>query len=274
MPHIKITIGCKNYSFIKGGNNRVILATDGDFNVGQTSEKALEELITRQSQTGIYLTCLGVGMGNFKDSKLQILSKCGNGNYAYLDNLQEAEKVLVHELTETLFAVADNAFLNVVFNDTQISSYRLIGFDNKREAVQDFGSELDGGVIGSGSSILAIFEVVPVTNYKPHISLGTLFLKYRKIGDASNSSHEIKYEIQAVNDSAKNCEKFIAAVAMYGLKLKESVYLNNASWIDVKTTAAAAVDPNNQLQYNFLKLVNKSIEIYEPTRKKRKLKKV
>jgi Ca-activated chloride channel homolog len=113
---IRMAYNLAEKTFIKGGNNRVILATDGDFNVGETSEKALEELITRKRQTGVYLTCLGVGMGNFKDSKLEILAKRGNGNYAYLDDIREAEKVLVKEVTQTFFAVADNVFLNVHFD--------------------------------------------------------------------------------------------------------------------------------------------------------------
>ena len=103
-------------TFIKGGNNRVILATDGDFNVGEVSEKELEDLISKEKKTGVYLTCLGVGMGNFKDSKLEILAKRGNGNYAYLDDIREAEKVLVKEVTQTFYSVADNVYLNVHFN--------------------------------------------------------------------------------------------------------------------------------------------------------------
>ncbi len=262
-----------NATFIKDGNNRVIIATDGDFNVGQTSEKALDELISKQRQTGIYLTCLGVGMGNFKDSKLQTLAKRGNGNYAYLDNLHEAEKVLVHELTETLYAVADNAFINVLFNDTQLTSYRLIGFDNKREAVQDEGSELDGGEIGSGNTTLAIFEIVPATTCSNNIALGTLSLKYHVIGQPAVMSKQIKYDIPVSLDSNDiQNEKFAAAVAMYGLKLKESPYLNKSTWEDVQNAAINAVDGNNFLQSDFLKLVNKSIEIYEPIKRKKKVK--
>ncbi len=148
-------------SFIKGGNNRVILATDGDFNVGENSEKALDELITKQRQTGVYLTCLGVGMGNFKDSKLQTLAKKGNGNYAYLDDINEAEKVLVKELTQTFYAVADDVFMNVQFNPGMVKQYRLMGFDNKKDALADSSNDLEGGEIGSGNSALAIFEIVP-----------------------------------------------------------------------------------------------------------------
>src|SRR4030095_10155891 len=123
--------------FIKNGNNRVILATDGDFNVGQTTEKELEELITKQKQTGIYLTCLGVGMGNYKDSKIEVLAKKGNGNFAYIDDEREAEKVLVKELTQTLYSIADDVYMDVAFNLNLVKQYRLIGFDNKVGAMSD-----------------------------------------------------------------------------------------------------------------------------------------
>ena len=160
--------------FIKGGNNRVILATDGDFNVGQNNEKQLEELITRMKQTGIYLTCLGVGMGNYKDSKIEVLAKKGNGNFAYLDNEQEGEKVLVKELTQTLFTAADDVYMNVEFNPDLVKSYRLVGFDNKRAALADSSSELEGGEIGSGHSVIALFELVPTDENKEAMSVGTM----------------------------------------------------------------------------------------------------
>jgi Ca-activated chloride channel homolog len=147
--------------FIKDGNNRVILATDGDFNVGQNSEQQLEELITRMQQTGIYLTCLGVGMGNYKDSKIEVLAHKGNGNFAYLDNEQEGEKVLVKELTQTLYAAADDVYMNVRFNPDLVKAYRLIGFDNKKSALADTSSVLEGGELGSGHSVIAIFELSP-----------------------------------------------------------------------------------------------------------------
>jgi Ca-activated chloride channel homolog len=264
-------------TFIPGGNNRVILATDGDFNVGQTSEKALDELITRQRESGIFLTCLGVGMGNFKDSKLQTLAKRGNGNYAYLDDLHEAEKVLVQELTETLYAVADNAFINIQFNPSRVSSYRLIGFDNKRDAVQDGTSDLDGGEIGSGSSNMAIFELIPVLNNNvlSTSDIGKLQLKFHDIKDKTQTLQQTDFVIQGqVKDSADNGVKFGAAVAMYGLKLKESIYLNKATWTDVKAVAESAADKTVFLQTEFLKLLDKTIEIYDSGKKKKKKKKV
>ncbi len=262
-------------TFINGGNNRVILATDGDFNVGQTSEKALDELISKQRESGIFLTCLGVGMGNFKDSKLQTLAKRGNGNYAYLDDLHEAEKVLVKELTETMYAVADDAFITIKFNQDAVSKYRLIGFDNKRDAVQDPSSSLDGGEIGSGSCTMAIFEIEPTkATQSNNAALGNLQLKYRDIYSKSNAQvimdHSITNELVGVNE---NATKFAAAVALFGLKLKESPYINKISWTDVKLIVDAAVDKNILTQNEFLKLVAKAIEIYEPNKKKKKNKK-
>ena len=266
-------------NFIPGGTNRVILATDGDFNVGQTSEKQLDELITRQRHTGIYLTCLGVGMGNFKDSKLQTLAKRGNGNYAYLDDLHEAEKVLVYELTETLYAVADDAFINIDFDPTQVSAYRLIGFDNKKEAVRDMNSDLDGGEIGSGSTTMAVFEILPASansagaDTAPVPDIGMLHLRFYLPGDTMNDLQQILYSLPGKTgekDSTLKCAKFAAAVAMFGMKLKESPYLNKASWTAVKAAADAGVDKTNYLQNDFLMLVEKTIRIYEPGRKNKK----
>lgn len=263
-----------NESFIKDGNNRVILATDGDFNVGQTSEKSLDELITKKRETGIYLTCLGVGMGNFKDSKLQTLAKRGNGNYAYIDNLHEAEKVLVKELTETLYSVADNAFINVIFNDKQISAYRLIGFDNNRDAVQDGYSEIEGGEMGSGSSTMAIFEIVPTIKCNVGNNIAKLKLKFHEPRAPVDSIKDIFFDIiYNKTDTATNSENFAAAVAMFGLKLKDSPYLNNATWSDVKSFALKAANPKIFLQNDFLILMEKAIKIYDPGKKKRKNKK-
>jgi Ca-activated chloride channel family protein len=178
-------------SFIKGGNNRIILATDGDFNVGETSEKAMDELITKMRQTGVYLTCLGVGMGNFKDSKLQTLAKKGNGNYAYLDDIHEAEKVMVQELTQTFYAVANDVMMNVQFNASMVKEYRLVGFDNKREAIADETNDLEGGEIGSGNSTLAVFEIIPTeqnvnsNNVGVEEAIAHLQLKYSSLNDTS-----------------------------------------------------------------------------------------
>src|SRR5664279_5641114 len=175
-------------TFIKGGNNRIILATDGDFNIGQTTEKELEELITKERQTGVYLTCLGVGMGNYKDSKIEILAKKGNGNFAYLDDIREAEKVLVTEFTQTLYSIANDVYMTVSFNSGYVKEYRLIGYDNKRNAIAEKGDELEGGEIGAGTGNTAIFEIVPANtdSSKPISSyFANVTLHYRPPSDTA-----------------------------------------------------------------------------------------
>jgi Ca-activated chloride channel homolog len=263
-------------TFIKGANNRVILATDGDFNVGETSEKALDELITRMRQTGVYLTCLGVGMGNFKDSKLQTLAKKGNGNYAYLDDIREAEKVLVKELTQTFYAVADDVFMNVQFNPSMVKEYRLIGFDNKKEAIADQSSNLDGGEIGSGNSTLAVFQIVPTEQNSLTVNtpladdLATLSLRYSLCNDTAVSV--LKYKV-ADNflpyDSINKELQFAGAVTMFALKLKQSKYFNNTDWNAIVAVAALAADKSNYLQNEFLQILEKAQKIY-PDKKKKK----
>lgn len=264
-------------TFIKGGNNRVILATDGDFNVGETTEKALEDLITRERQTGVYLTCLGVGMGNFKDSKLETLAKRGNGNYAYLDDIREAEKVLVKEVTQTFFAVADDVLLNVHFNPKSVKSYRLIGFDNKKDAIADSLGKLEGGEIGSGNSIMAIFEVVP--NLAENATLATsvkepiadVTLNYSLENDKIHN--QVKYECRdnyVGFSSTKKEYQFAAALAMFGLKLRQSKYLKAADWPDIETVALNSYDSTDYLQQEFLQLIIIAKKLYPSKKKKKK----
>jgi Ca-activated chloride channel family protein len=263
-------------TFMEGANNRVILATDGDFNIGETSEKDLDELITKMRQTGVFLTCLGVGMGNFKDSKLQTLAKKGNGNYAYLDDIKEAEKVLVKELTQTFYAVADDVFMNVQFNPSMTKEYRLIGFDNKKEAIAEDSSKLSGGEIGSGNSTLAIFEIVPTEQNTLTINtpftedMATLSLRYSLCNDTSSNSIEYKVPSNYLSFTEINKElQFATAVTMFALKLKQSKYLNNADWNSIITVAAMSADKNNYLQNEFLQLLEKAQKIY-PEKKKKK----
>lgn len=259
-------------NFIPGGNNRVILATDGDFNVGQTSEKALDEMVSKYRESGIFLTCLGVGMGNYKDSKLQTLAKRGNGNYAYLDNLQEAEKVLVLELTETLYAIADNASVNIQFNDKYVQTYRLLGYDNKRDAIKLGNIDIDGGEIGSGSTSTAIFEL-SLKNDASQADIATVILHYNQTQPPFAKMQILKQNIPiALPNEASQNAKFAVAVALYGLKLKASPYINNATWGLVKATALASIDITIPMQNAFLNLVNKTIEIYEPIKKKKRKK--
>ncbi|MES2373808.1 MAG: von Willebrand factor type A domain-containing protein [Bacteroidota bacterium] len=270
---IRIAYDLAKKTFIENGNNRVILATDGDFNIGQTSEKELEDMIIRFKQTGIYLTCLGVGMGNYKDSKLETLAKKGNGNFAYIDNLQEAQKVLVTEFTKTIYSVANNAFLKISFKPGTIKEYRLIGFDNKKNAASDSTSELEGGEVGSGHSMIAIFEIKSYAKDSSlyHRPFADITLQYKlPLTDSSREQFfTALYEpkpIEAVDSSYR----FAAAIAMFGSILKQSKFVKDYQYEDVLELAKTAVNPYEPHRGEFLTLVDKAIKIYNPEKKKKK----
>ncbi len=265
-------------TFIKGGNNRIILATDGDFNVGQTSEKELDELVSKEKQSGIYLTCLGVGMGNYKDSKIEVLAKKGNGNFAYLDDIREGEKVLVKEFTQTLYSIANDVYISVTFNPNKIKQYRLIGYDNKRSVLDDKGEQLEGGEIGAATGNTAIFELEPVLKDSTAVQIlddntvASLQLHYKLPGDTTSQS----IQQSCVNnyifyDSLPKCLRFAAAVTAFGLKLKESPYLPaEIDWDFIKRMAATSVNNSDYLQTEFLTLIDKCKGMYGEKRKRRK----
>lgn len=269
---IRIAYTLAKRSFIPKGNNRVILATDGDFNIGQTSEKELEDLITNFKQTGIYLTCLGVGRGNYKDSKLEALSKKGNGNFAYIDNLQEAQKILVTEFTQTLYAVANNAYLKINFSPAFIKEYRLIGFDNKKNTIEDSTSELEGGEVGSGHSLMAIFELQP--NKKEslftHQSFANINLQYKVPGTENISKQHFTALYDPIRlEEADSSYRFAAAVALFGSVLKNSAYIRNYQLENLYEFAKTSVNTNDPLRKEFLALVEKAIKIYRPPVKRK-----
>ncbi len=258
-------------NFVANGNNRVILATDGDFNVGQSTEKELEDLITLQRASGIYLTCIGVGMGNYKDSKLEALAKKGNGNFAYLDNIREGEKVLVTEFTKTVYAVADDASLNVSFDPAVVKDYRLIGFDNKKQAISDHTSELEGGEIGSGHSVMAVFEITPQKDVKADSSVfAKLNLQYRLPGTDSvlYRRFSVPYSVQPF-DKADSSIRFATSVVMFGSLLKKSKFTKNDTYLDVLNLARSASGKDNYLQQEFITLVQKAEKIYNYKKKKK-----
>lgn len=269
-------------SFIRNGNNRVILATDGDFNVGETSEEALEALITQQRQSGVYLTCLGVGMGNFKDSKLETLAKRGNGNYAYLDDIKEAEKVLVKEVTQTFYSVADDVFLNVHFNPSLVKDYRLVGFDNKRDAIADSSGSLEGGEIGSGNSVMAVFEYTPTVTNDSIFNLSAqsspiaeVDLRYTP-SNTKTEKHLLHKCTGIVNSfAATNKElQFAATIAMFGMKLRQSRFLpsKTSDWDKLESMALAAHNPGDYLQKEFLSLLANARKLYDKPKNKKKKK--
>jgi Ca-activated chloride channel family protein len=263
-------------TYKEGCSNRVILATDADFNRGETSEKAMEDLITKERQGGIYLTCLGVGMGNFKESKLATLAKKGNGNFAYLDNINEAEKVLIKELTQTFFAVADDVFMNLKFNPALVKEYRLIGFDNRRDAIADSTIDLEGGELGSGNSVLAIFEIVPATDrlFKPEIFPKEMVAEIETRYSLCNDTALLKMNNSCLANYVefKNIDKdlqFAVAVAMFGLKIKQSKYVKEVDWLDITKIATDSYDASNYLQTEFIGLIRKAEEIYSTKKRKK-----
>ncbi len=272
---IKTAYEVAKKAFVKGGNNRVILATDGDFNVGQTTDKELEDIITIQRQSGIYLTCIGVGMGNYKDSKLETLAKKGNGNFAYLDNIQEAEKVFLQEFTKTVYAVAKDAFVSVGFNKDVVNEYRLIGFDNKKDAITDASSTLSGGEVGSGHSAIAIFEI----NLNKNVSataktIANINFQYKLPNTDDNII--VKKEVENTKpitlDSVNTNLRLATAICMYASILKKSKYAKGFDFDDIATLVEPILKKDNYLHNEFLGLLVKSENIYHINKNKKKKK--
>ncbi len=274
---IKLAYSVARNHFIKDGNNRVILATDGDFNVGLKTETELDELISTQSKSGIYLTCLGVGMGNYKDSKIQTLANKGNGNFAYLDNFKEAEKVLLKEFTQTLYAVADDVYMNVNFNPEYVKDYRLIGFDNKVGALRDSLSIIEGGEIGSGHSMVALFEIIPTEinrgAIKDNFTTGKfagIKLTYQLPNSKKqcNSEYTCRFQFVPFTDLDKSYH-FSAAVAMFGSLLRTSPFIKNIGWNDIISLAELSCGKDDLLQKEFIALVQQAKDLYLKVKKKK-----
>ncbi len=274
---IKLAYSVARNHYIKDGNNRVILATDGDFNVGLKTETELDELISSQRNSGIYLTCLGVGMGNYKDSKIQTLANKGNGNFAYLDNFKEAEKVLLKEFTQTLYSVADDVYMNVEFNPEYVKEYRLVGFDNKVGALRDSLSIVEGGEIGSGHSMVAMFEIVPTEINKGAIKdnfttgkFADIKLKYK----LPNGKEQFGYDHSCRFDFVPFAEldkiyHFSAAVAMFGSLLRTSPFAKDIGWNEIISLAEASCGRDDLLQKEFLALVQQAKDLYMKVKKKK-----
>ena len=276
---IKLAYDVAQNHFIKGGNNRVILATDGDFNVGAKTEDELDELISQKRQSGIYLTCLGVGMGNYKDSKIQTLAKKGNGNFAYLDNFPEAEKVLLTEFTQTLYAVADNVYMNVNFDPNYVSEYRLIGFDNKVGALNDSLSFIEGGEVGSGHSIIAAFEIIPTSFNKDAVqrdfspgNIADIKIQYKLPNDTTQRQFpgSISLSYKDFNSIDRNL-RFSTAVIMFGSLLRSSPITKDINWNDTILLASQASDDNDPIEKEFVSLVKEGKILYSKQKKRKRL---
>lgn len=272
-------------NFIDGGNNRVILATDGDFNIGMSSDASMKELIEEKRETGIFLTCLGFGTGNLKDSKMETLADAGNGNYAYIDNLLEAKKVLVTEIGATLITLAKDVKIQVEFNPSVVESYRLIGYENRMLNAEDFNDDKkDAGEIGAGHSVTALYEVVmkgdgdaettpsvdPLRyqdqNGEAQHRDELLTVKFRyKDPDGSKSKlleRHLKNKITKWNQLSNNY-KFSAAVAGFGMLLRESEFAGDMLFDKVVQLAEEGVgEDKNGYRAEFIRLVDAAKMVY------------
>jgi len=249
-------------NFRQGGNNRVILATDGDFNVGESSNGGMERLIEQKRNNGIFLTTLGFGMGNYKDSKMEILADKGNGNYMYIDSILEAQKALVNEFGGTLFTIAKDVKLQVEFNPAKVQAYRLIGYENRMLKSEDFNNDKkDAGELGSGHSVTALYEVIPVGVESAFYQIDPLKYQANKLTPSAKATEEImtvkfRYKkpdgeisrliVHPLQDQnvalAKTSDNFrwSAAVAAFGMILRESEYVKGFSVEETTELAQAA----------------------------------
>ena len=270
---IKLAYSVAKKHIIPNGNNRIILATDGDFNVGIQTEQELDELISRHRESGIYLTCLGVGMGNYKDSKIQTLARKGNGNFAYVDTYQEAEKIIMKEFTQTLYTVADDANLHVSFDPALVKQYRLIGFDNKVGALADTSAEVEGGEIGSGQSMTAVFEIEPNFTSSENVfsdKYAQIMLQYQLPKDTlpQQLTKTFAYDPIPYKD-LDAVYRFASSVIMFGSILKGSTYTKELSWGDVMYQASESANPTDVSQGQFVELVYKAKNYYTKQKKKK-----
>lgn len=268
-------------NFVKNGNNRIILCTDGDFNVGVSSNEGLEQLIEKERQSGVFLTILGYGMGNYKDSKMQVLAQKGNGNHAYIDNLQEANKVLVNEFGGTMYTVAKDVKLQVEFNPAQVQAYRLIGYESRLLNKEDFNDDTkDAGEMGAGHTVTAFYEIVPVgvsgsipgnvdelkyqkTTEKKQITrqlnnspeMLTIKMRYKEPDEDSSKKMEVVVMPQIANVNTDDFY-FASSVAMFGQLLRNSQFKGNATYKSVIELAEKGVGVDKQgYRREFIRLV-------------------
>lgn len=249
-------------NFVEGGNNRIILATDGDFNVGESSNGGMERLVEEKREKGVFITVLGFGMGNYKDDKMEIIADKGNGNYAYIDNLQEARKVLVQEFGGTLFTIAKDVKFQLEFNPAFVKAYRLVGYENRLLNNEDFNDDTkDAGEMGSGHTVTALYELIPAGSdemvpsvdplkYQPakesmkgetSKEMLTIKLRYKEPDGAKSRLYEKAIDT-TIRDFDQTTERFrfSASVAGFGMLLRNSEYKGTLTYNDIITMAAAS----------------------------------
>jgi Ca-activated chloride channel family protein len=265
--------------FKKGGNNRVILCTDGDFNVGMSSDDDMERLIEQERKSGVFLTVLGYGMGNYKDNKMQKLADKGNGNHAYIDGMNEAKKVLVNEFGGTMFTIAKDVKLQIEFNSALVQAYRLVGYENRLLNKEDFNNDKkDAGELGSGHTVTALYEVIPVgvesdfieevdelkyqqlpKNKKSELKNEIMTIKFRykePDGDVSKLIvHPVMDQKIPVEQTSENF-RFVSAVAQFGMLLRNSEFKADATYEKVLKLATGSLGKDEEgYRAEFIKLV-------------------
>lgn len=261
-------------TYLKNGNNRVVLATDGDFNVGISDNSSLEKLIEEKRNTGIFLSVLGYGMGNYQDDKMQLLADKGNGNHAYIDNIQEANKVLVKEFGSTMYTLAKDVKLQIEFNPNHVSSYKLIGYENRLLNKEDFNDDTkDGGEMGVGHTVTAMYEIVPtnseeitsnvndlkyqsfVKNVKYSDELATVKFRYKDPKDSKSKMVEkvISTSIKDLKNVSDNV-RFSLAVTQFGQVLRSNADINTYDRI-IALAVSASTNDKDGYRLEFIKLV-------------------
>lgn len=264
--------------FLENGNNRIILCSDGDFNVGVTSETEMVELIETKRKDGVYLSVLGFGMGNYKDNRMELLADKGNGNYAYIDNLGEAKKRLVAQMGGTLYTVAKDVKFQIEFNPYKVGKYRLIGYENRMLNNEDFTDDKkDAGELGAGHTVTALYELMPAnpdvvspgvkrkySTLKPNQNqsssneIATVSVRYKdpKEETSKELSWAIPNEVKVI-DKASSDMRFCVAVAGFGQLLNHSNYKGSASFASIKQLAESAIEGKYEVErLEFTELVN------------------
>lgn len=284
---IQLAYKIAQQNFVKGGNNRVILCTDGDFNVGASSDAALESMIEKEREGGVYLTVLGYGTGNYQDAKMQKLADKGNGNHAYIDGIGEAKKVLINEFGGTLFTIAKDVKLQIEFNPQKVKGYRLVGYENRMLAKEDFNNDKkDAGDLGSGHTVTALYEIIPAgvedealdsvdaLRYQKNTAkvkvnkdfsgeLMNVKLKYKQPDGNTSSLIQhlvIDRQVDVANTSANY--RFAAAVAEFGMLLRNSKYKGDGDYNMVRMLAGNALGNDAEgYRKEFMQLVNSASAI-------------
>ncbi len=266
---IKMAYAVAQRQFITGGNNEVVLITDGDVAAGSgpAAERELEDFVSQQRQAGIHLTCGGIGMGSFKNSRLPLLAELGQGHFAYLDNEEEVRELLAGELDSSVTCVADKMSITVNFDSALVKEYRLIGFDNKRGVPQDAVSGLEGSRICSGHSLLALFELAPKVDSTGADTLAGIKIRYCLPGQQVQRviSYQCPNQLTPFDRSALSLRR-AACIALFGMKLQQSGCAGQIDWSGIAKMARRTFTGTSYLDEDYIALIDKARKIYERRR--------